>query len=410
MNEPLASPLSTTDFRGVSSHTVTRSRTDIARSAAAHLEAARPFQSLVGFDGFIDEIIAAVDTRHAMTPEGFSRFRTITEFASRIAAAAGKSTNIELVVEEERWGGNGPLMAGALGALGSAVTYIGAVGKPDAPTQLHPLYTEFASRCAQVIPIAPPAHTDALEFEDGKVMMGKTANVQRVTWDAITAAVGLDSLRGMIRNTRLIGIVNWTMLGGVDGIWNGLAHDILSLDPGLAQSLRIFIDLSDPAKRTDADLQQALANLTKLNTFVPVTLGLNLAEAERVAATIDITSMADPSRSLDQRVQAGARDIRAALTLDCVVVHPREGAGAATAGEVAWFWGPFTPNPRLSTGAGDHFNGGFAFAQTLGLSLEESLATGCGTSGVYVRDAASPTRARLVEFLRDLPEPLSTRG
>jgi hypothetical protein len=389
---------------------VTRSRTDIARSAAAHLEAARPFGSLVGFDGFIDEIIAAVDTRHAMTAEGFARFRTITEFAARIAAAAGKSTNIELVVEEERWGGNGPLMAGALGALGSAVTYVGAVGKPDAPTELHPLYTEFASRCARVLPIAPPAHTDALEFEDGKVMLGKTANVQRVTWDAIVAAVGLHDLRTLIRSTRLIGIVNWTMLGGVDGIWNGLARDILSLDPSLAQSLRIFIDLSDPAKRTDADLLAALANLRKLNTFVPVTLGLNLAEAERVATTIGVTSMKDSTLALDQRVQAGARDIRAALALDCVVVHPREGAGAATADEVSWFWGPFTQNPKLSTGAGDHFNGGFAFAQTLGMNLDECLATGCGTSGVYVRDAKSPTLARLAEFLRELPDPISTRG
>jgi hypothetical protein len=38
----------------------------------------------------------------------------------------------------------------------------------------------------------------------------------------------------------------------------------------------------------------------------------------------------------------------------------------------------------------------------LGMSVEESLAVGCGESGAYVRDAKSPTRERLVEFLRGL--------
>lgn len=103
-------------------------------------------------------------------------------------------------------------------------------------------------------------------------------------------------------------------------------------------------------------------------------------------------------------------EIRAKLGLGAVVVHPREGAGAATAdGRSAWFDGPFTRSPKLSTGAGDHFNGGYAFATTLGidraLGIAACLAIGCAVSGAYVRDAESPTRQRLVEFLRELPEP-----
>jgi hypothetical protein len=35
----------------------------------------------------------------------------------------------------------------------------------------------------------------------------------------------------------------------------------------------------------------------------------------------------------------------------------------------------------------------------------QALALGCGVSGAYVRDAQSPTRERLIEFLRDLPAP-----
>lgn len=106
-------------------------------------------------------------------------------------------------------------------------------------------------------------------------------------------------------------------------------------------------------------------------------------------------------------VRGAAERIRAASGLDCVVIHPREGAAAATArGESAWFDGPVTATPRLSTGAGDHFNSGFAGAQALagaGFTLAECLAVGCATSGAYVRDAASPTRERLFEFLSALP-------
>jgi hypothetical protein len=41
----------------------------------------------------------------------------------------------------------------------------------------------------------------------------------------------------------------------------------------------------------------------------------------------------------------------------------------------------------------------------VGLSLQESLAVGCAVSGAYVRDAESPGRERLVEFLRAMPGP-----
>lgn len=382
-----------------------QNRLKIAQSAAEHLSRSSPFSAMVGFDGFIDEIISVVDQRSDMSPAGYSRLNTIGQFATRAAAAAGKSTNMELVVNQERWGGNGPLMAGALGALGAMVTYIGAVGKTEKPTEIHPLYAEMAARCEKVIPVAPPALTHAFEFEDGKIMFGKTANVQRVTWEQIIATVGLEQIRTIIRNSRLIGIVNWTMLGGVEGIWEGLCRDVLSHDPSLAHTLRIFIDLSDPAKRTDADIVRCLHTLRTLNMFAPVTLGLNLAEAERIAAVLELPCFGDCAAKISVAVRQAAAMIREAAKLDCVVIHPRQGAGAATANATGWFDGPFTSHPKLSTGAGDHFNGGFAFAQTLGLSLDECLAVGCAVSGVYVRDAKSPSLQRLTEFLRVLPNP-----
>lgn len=365
-----------------------------ARSAAANLrrlESGRPRKALVGFDGFIDSIIDVVDTRHS--PETYTRIPTITDFSARAAAAAGRSTNMELVIREERFGGNGPLMAGALARLSMPTTFIGAIGGDSGG--IHPAFEEFASRCERVIPLCPPARTDALEFDDGKIMFNKPANVSGVDWRLLASRVAEPEFRQLCGDASLIGMVNWVMTGGEESIWRELIHRVFpSLPPKPAR--RVFIDLSDPAKRTDSDIARALDLIGKMSKVLPVTLGLNLAESERIAAVCGAKFTAD--------ISATSASIRERLELDCVVVHPRDGAGASTSsGEGAWFDGPFTTAPRLSTGAGDHFNAGFAFAQVHGLPLAECLAVGCAESGAYVRDASSPTLPRLIEFLENLP-------
>lgn len=385
-------------------------RADTARLAADALERAPSMPAaLIGFDGFIDTIIDVVDQRRDMSPSGYSRIPTIAAFAERCRAAAGKSANLELVVRERRFGGNGPLMAGALGAAGCRTTYIGAVGRPDDPTRLHPIYGPLASRCDAVHPIAPPALTDALEFDDGKLMLGQPASVQAITWDRLRTHPGEAALRDMLARSAIVGIVNWTMMGGVEGIWRGLIDAVLpTLRPTCPDGVlrRVFIDLADPAKRSDADVAGALRTLREMDALTPVTLGLNLAEAERLASVLGVASTSSEPR---ERAHALARAVRSATGLSCVVVHPRQGAAAARrvdAGEdSAWFDGPMVARPALSTGAGDHFNAGFALGLALGVPLPAALAIGCATSGAYVRDAQSPDRPRLVKFLRDLPEP-----
>ena len=61
--------------------------------------------------------------------------------------------------------------------------------------------------------------------------------------------------------------------------------------------------------------------------------------------------------------------------------------------------GPYTSNPRLTTGAGDNFNAGFCLGQLLGLAPQQCLVTGTGTSGFYVRNMRSPRFSELMDFL-----------
>src|SRR5699024_2299386 len=107
---------------------------------------------------------------------------TIRRLADKIAAAAGRSSNYEIVVKHVKLGGNGPIMANAMASLGLDVTYIGNLGYPD----LDPVFSDF-SRRADLRSIAPPAHTDALEFGDGKLMFGKLEPLGEVTWENVVA-------------------------------------------------------------------------------------------------------------------------------------------------------------------------------------------------------------------------------
>ena len=92
--------------------------------------------------------------------------------------------------------------------------------------------------------------------------------------------------------------------------------------------------------------------------------------------------------------------ISSELPIDTVLVHPRAYAVVASKGNVtADVDGPFTENPLISTGAGDHFNAGFCLGKLIGLPDDQAATAAVGTSGYYVRNAASPTFAQLTEFL-----------
>ena len=65
--------------------------------------------------------------------------------------------------------------------------------------------------------------------------------------------------------------------------------------------------------------------------------------------------------------------------------------------------GPFTPKPKITTGAGDHFNSGFCLGKLLGFTTERCLLIGVTTSGFYVRTGQSPSIPDLANLLHNWP-------
>jgi sugar/nucleoside kinase (ribokinase family) len=356
-------------------------------AAAANLSQTK---AVIGLDGFVDEIIAVVDKRASLSE--FTPFKTIDQFGEKVVAAAKQSSNFELVVKQMKLGGNGPIMANALACFGLTVTYIGNLGYPT----LHPVFEDMAKR-AKVISIAEPGHTDALEFEDGKLMLGKISVLNEITWDFLVQRVGLAVIQQLVDQASLFGFVNWTMIPYMGQIWEKLRTDIVP--KASKRPRKFFVDLADPEKRSHKDIADALAILTRFQGAVDVILGLNLKESGEIAEVLGL-----PARS-EAEIEQTAKAIRERLNIYCCVIHPRGGAAAATATGSAKIAGPFVQQPKISTGAGDHFNAGFAMGQVLGFSLEESLCTGVGVSGYYVRTAISPSAVQLSEFVAKLPPP-----
>ena len=375
---------------------MTAPRQQVCQSTAEGLRLASPklpsTRAVLGFDGFVDEIIAVVDKRH--DPDHYEPVESIAAMARKILGASGTSSNYELIVERRKLGGNGPIMANALASLGLDVTYIGNLGYPD----VHPVFRDFAAK-ANVISIAEPGHTDALEFSDGKLMLGKLQSLGDVNWGNLSERVGKPELSRMMGGATLIGMLNWTMLPGMGEIWDKLLEEVLPAVPKAGRTL--FIDLADPEKRTRDDLRAALATVGRFQEHADVILGLNLKEAIQVAEVLNLPDRADREATIEEDAAA----IRRALGLGCVVIHPRKAAAAATEHGSARFPGPFVQAPRISTGAGDHFNAGFCLGRIIGLGLEESLCAGVASSGYYVRTAKSAGSIDLAAFIDELPSP-----
>ncbi len=338
----------------------------------------------VGFDGFTDEIVRVVDAR--ADASSYHSMTTMRQFGDRVNSAAGKSCNIELVTTDTRVGGNAPLMTLALLEGGHAITFAGAVGGDGG---VEPIFETLAARCKDVIPLCRSGHTDALEFEDGKILLGKMGPLVDIDYARLTQAIPEKNLVELFDQTDLFASVNWTMLPHMTDLWRALSKNIL---PRCSQRTRwMFVDLADTAKRSKEDLFQALEVLRNMQPTFKVVLGLNHAELEQVHEVLG----GDASTDLDTKT----KDVQTRSGLEQIVVHSARAAWVGSAQGLLRIEVPHFSQPRLVTGAGDHFNGGYCNALLYGLDYEACLATAVATAGFYVSQAKTPSMRDVADFL-----------
>ncbi len=334
---------------------------------------------LVGFDGFVDEIIHVVDKRK--NPDEYQRIKDIPAFSERIASVAGLSANIELVPIQTKLGGNGPIMANAILEQGHEVSYIGALGKH----YVQPIFRDFADRCREVVSLTEPGYTDALEFYDGKIMLGKMNNLVEVSFENLLKKKKKEEVAALLKEVDLIAFTNWTMLANLNSIIEAFS-ELISKQK---KKPLVFLDLADPKKRTNESIIEVLDIISKIPS--KTILGMNMSESTIISLVLGIK---------EDDILERAMLIRQKLGIAGILIHPVNGAAIAHEKESLWMEGPYTRKPKLTTGAGDNFNAGFCNGWVAGFDPGQCLAMGVCTSGFYVRNGKSPTRDELRDFMK----------
>ena len=347
---------------------------------------------LIGLDGFVDEIIHPVDKRQDY--KTFTRIKTIGEFGERITKAAGLSTNIEMVTIQTKLGGNGPILSNALLEYGVKLTYVGALGTPD----IHPVFHPMTEKAAAVYSLCNPGLTDAYEFEDGKLIMGKHSSLSSLTWEVCKKGMGgAEGIAKMVGECHLFGMENWTMLPHMSDIWQGIIDEVFPLLPATAEKPLAFFDLADPEKRTKEDIRRAMGLIGKFEQKFRTILGLNEKEVYEIAEVLGITISDTSTDKLKDTVVA----VHKAMGIYCLMVHPVRTVCCAIGDEYFFTEGPYCAKPKLTTGAGDNLNAGFCLGLALNLDPLSAITLGACTSGYYVRNAKSPTFDQAIAFAED---------
>ncbi len=353
---------------------------------APTLESKRAF---IGFDGFVDRVIRPVKSEQEGNQVYFS---DITEFASYLKEAAGKSAQVEVTVQEVKLGGNAPIMANAMGSMGLQNTLMASMGQPD----IHESFNDLHLNCRKVSVIRP-GFTDAFEFRDGKIMFSDVSAFHDLDWEYLQERIGKDQLIQFFKQSDLVALVDWSNLKNGTTLWQGVAKDIL---PKLSSPpAHYFFDLADPSRKTMRDIQKVTGIIHGFTEFGDVTLGINENEACKLYGYLSgkKANYTDQDNGLSKIGQY----LYDYINPDCLLIHPVDKTILVTGENVQVLEGRYIKEPVISTGAGDNLNAGYCLGKMAGFSTPECAVLGMAASGCYVKYGKSPDINILCTYLQD---------
>ncbi len=353
----------------------------------------KKLSAVIGFDGFVDEVVHVVDKR--IDADNYTRVETLAEYGTRIAKASGLSFNVEIFPVAKKLGGNGPIFALGLKKFGMGITYIGATGLANTNS----VFADLAQG-STVIGVTDPAQTDAMEFLDGKIIRSKLSTLNSLTWEKIVSKRSAGELAELFDGADLLSFNNWTMITHMSDIWSHLLEEVFPLMR--SRDKTVFFDLADPEKRKPQDILHALSLIQQFEkSGFCVVLGLNKKEACEIYELMTHDKILDYVTFDLEKVCVKVYD---QLGIRCLVVHPTDRAACVVGGEYFEVQGPYCKNPVLTTGAGDNFNAGFVLGYMSHLTPTECLELGNFSSGYYVRFARSADVSELLSFMEDFKQ------
>ncbi len=336
----------------------------------------------IGFDGFVDLVIHPVETR--TDEKTCTYFPTIDKFGEKITSLAGRSGNIELIINSTDFGGCGPHYANGLANMGVSCACIGTMGYPE----MHPAFT-LNSNC-ETITVGEPGYSYVFEFGDGKIIMSDVEKISQMRWTDLIERISIDELIERFDNADIITLVNWSYLVHFHEIYEKFLELVM---PRLSKRDRkIYIDIADCAKRQPSEIKAALKMFGKYSEYGQTYLGLNKSEAMVMHS---ILGEGEYSGSLPI-----ARAIKDFSGIGTVIIHPVDSAAAVYDGGEIEVQGIVCENPKKTTGGGDNFNSGFCAGLLGELDVKSCLISGMSTSFLYVKNGHCNTFDDIADTMR----------
>ncbi len=342
-----------------------------------------------GFDGYVDRVREVVADRH--DPEHYDRLDTLAGFGDRVNSSveADSSLSFEWLQRGTRTGGHTSHLSRVFGAWGFDPVMIGMYGRPE----LDVFAEEFSDYERHTL--GEPGYTDAVEFDDGKLMIMELGDTKELDWERLLETVDRETLSDRLDGADLLGTGYWAetpdlpdVLDGLRDLWDELE------DPPET----VLVDPGDVRKLDRDRLRAGRDALGRLNDVARVVVSANRAETKLLAELFgdDVPEDADAATDVEAVADAIDAELVVSHGVDrSVVVGPSGTTGVAV---------PKVEEPELTTSSGDHFNAGLALALVEGMDPEAAVVVGNAVAGEFVRTGDPPAFDAVRSFVEGYEE------
>ena len=327
---------------------------------------------VTGFDGFVDTMVRPI---HKVATEDtpMELFETISDFADFLKSKANKSCSVELKVDSKSIGGNMPLLSMAASTMGVNVECVGMLGEVGFVEEI------FKQLPCKLYSFAPPGTSTCFEFDDGKVMMAPTYELNGNPWEKVLEATGGKVVK-VFSEADLVALVNWSELSFSQFLWSETYEKVFSSQMA-DKSKYLLFDLCDLSRKNKKEIENVLILIGKFSSKRTGVLSLNENEALVIGENI-YDGLSD--------VGEIAKNLREDYEVDEIIVHGVRFTLMLTSRGVFIEDTIFVEKPVKTTGAGDNYNGALAVGLLMGLENEERVQLAHLVANFYLRKGYSP--------------------
>jgi len=347
------------------------------------------FRAFIGFDEFIDKIQKAIKLKNGQ--ENIF-FESIKAYAHHLDNLSGRSGQVEIVTSQTKFGGNAPILSNTFAYLGVKSICLGSLGFP----QLHPLFKSMRQDI-EMISVANPGESQALEFEDGKIILSELGSYKEYNWKAIKDKIDLTQLQLKVNQCELIALVDWANIPFASDIWKGFLEDVIT-PLGKKNNLFLF-DICDPSKKSRKEIEEVLDLISGYSNYGKVTLGVNENEATKLWLVLQGKDTDRTTLEVPFLNQVGSF-IYQRMSLETLLIHPIDRTLVFQKAGNTELMGRLVKTPKVLTGGGDNLNAGYCLGVLLRLEIAQCMLLGMAASGAYIQKGLSPDINTLISYLK----------